>query len=285
MPDILDSFDLDDPELPKAIKKGAMESGGYPYEDKLKWKHYLDRIETLQKQLVKLQAHMLKAGERIVMVFEGRDSAGKGGAIKTYLANLNPRYNIHVALPAPNNRESAQWYFQRYVDYLPAGKETVLYDRSWYNRAGVEPVMGFCTREQTAHFLQQAPKFERMIVDDGIHLVKFYLSIGREMQMKRFHDRRHDPLKEWKLSPVDLKALSHWTDYTMARNTMLQATDTEVAPWTLIMANDKRRARIAVMQTVLQAMDFEGKDGVAIGNIDKKVVLSAKEFLKEHVAD
>lgn len=285
MADLLDDFDLDDPELPKSVKHAAMASGGYPYAKKLKWSDYKERVFSLQKQLVKLQQHMLSSGERIVMVFEGRDSAGKGGAIKTYLANLNPRYNIHVALPAPNNRESAEWYFQRYVDYLPASKETVLYDRSWYNRAGVEPVMGFCTPEETAHFLEEAPRFEKMITNEGIHLFKFWLSIGREMQLKRFHDRRHDPLKTWKLSPVDLEALPRWTAYTMARNTMLKATDTDNAPWTTIMANDKRRARISVMQIVLQAIDFPDKDRVAIGNVDDKIVLDVKTFMKKHVAD
>jgi polyphosphate kinase 2 len=281
--DPFDDFHIDDPHLPKAIKKAALGSGGYPYDDKLDWDEYLDTVGDLQRQLVLLQDHMLKSGERIVMVFEGRDAAGKGGAIKTYLENLNPRYNIHVALPKPNDRESTQWYFQRYVDWLPAASETVLFDRSWYNRAGVEPVMGFCTPEQTAHFLEEAPRFEKMLVEDGIHVFKFWLSIGREMQIKRFHDRHHDPLKVWKLSPVDMEALPRWDAYTVARNTMLDKTDTDFAPWTTLRANDKRRARINVIRTVLHKLEFAGKDEEKIGEVDDKIVLTAREFLKEHI--
>ena len=283
MSDPLDDFHIDDPHLPKAIKKAALTSGGYPYEEKLDWDKYLDTVGDLQRQLVLLQDHMLKSGERIAMVFEGRDAAGKGGAIKTYLQNLNPRYNIHVALPKPNDRESTQWYFQRYVDWLPAASETVLFDRSWYNRAGVEPVMGFCTPEQTALFLEEAPRFEKMLVNDGIHFFKFWLSIGREMQLKRFHDRHHDPLKVWKLSPVDMEALPRWDAYTLARNTMLEKTDTDFAPWTTLRANDKRRTRINVIRTVLSGIDYKGKDKDKIGEIDPKIVLTARQFLKEHI--
>ncbi|RYE42314.1 MAG: polyphosphate kinase 2 [Hyphomicrobiales bacterium] len=234
----------------------------------------------LQKQLVKLQAHMAKAGERIVLVFEGRDAAGKGGTIKTIMENLNPRYNLIAALPKPNDRERTQWYFQRYADWLPASGEMVLFDRSWYNRAGVEPVMGFCTPEQTELFLQEAPEFEKRITKDGIRLFKFWLSIGREMQLKRFHDRRHDPLKTWKLSPIDLEALNKWDDYSKARDRMLEHTDSKHAPWTVIRANDKRRLRINVIRTLLDGFEYEGKDKKAIGKIDDKIVLSAEEFLK-----
>ena len=284
MTDPFDDFHIDDPELPKAIRKGALESGGYPYDKKMDWDAYKKANLDLQKQLVTLQEHLAKSGDRIILVFEGRDAAGKGGAIATYLENLNPRYNIHAALPKPNDREHTQWYFQRYVDYFPAAGETVLYDRSWYNRGGVEPVMGFCTPEQTAHFLEEAPRFEKMIVNEGIHFFKFWLSIGREMQLKRFHDRHHDPLKIWKLSPIDLEALPRWDAYTMARNTMLEKTDTDYAPWTTIRANDKRRARINIIRTVLNRLEFTGKDPHAIGEIDDKIVLTAKQFLKEHIA-
>ena len=284
MTDPFDDFHIDDPELPKAIRKGALESGGYPYDKKMDWDAYKKTNLDLQKQLVTLQEHLAKSGDRIILVFEGRDAAGKGGAIATYLENLNPRYNIHAALPKPNDREHTQWYFQRYVDYFPAAGETVLYDRSWYNRGGVEPVMGFCTPEQPAHFLEEAPRFEKMIVNEGIHFFKFWLSIGREMQLKRFHDRHHDPLKIWKLSPIDLEALPRWDAYTMARNTMLEKTDTDYAPWTTIRANDKRRARINIIRTVLNRLEFTGKDPHAIGEIDDKIVLTAKQFLKEHIA-
>ncbi|WEK03512.1 MAG: polyphosphate kinase 2 [Candidatus Devosia phytovorans] len=282
MTDPLDGFDLDNPQLPKAIKKNAMTSGGYPYEDKLDGEIYEAHLLGLQKQLVQLQAHLQASGERVLILFEGRDAAGKGGTIKTYLENLNPRYNLNVALPKPSDRESTQWYFQRYVDWLPAGGETVLFDRSWYNRAGVEKVMGFCTPEQTEHFLDEAPDFEKRITRDGIHFFKFYLSIGREMQLKRFHDRRHDPLKVWKLSPIDIEALHKWDAYTEARDVMLKRTDVPHAPWTVIRANDKRRGRINVIQTVLDRLDYAGKDKAAIGEIDRKITLSAEDFLRLH---
>lgn len=280
-----DAFDLDNPELPKAIKKHAMASGGYPYEDKLNSEIYDTQMYALQKQLVLLQDHLAKSGERVMIVFEGRDAAGKGGTIKTYLENLNPRYNLIAALPKPNDRERTQWYFQRYVDWLPAAGETVLFDRSWYNRAGVEPVMGFATPEQTEHFLEEAPEFEKRITRDGIHLFKFWLSIGREMQLKRFHDRRHDPLKIWKLSPIDLEALNKWDAYTLARDEMLKRTDTAHARWTIIRANDKRRGRINVIQSVLNRLSFAGKDEAEIGVIDPQITLSAKDFLKMDKTD
>ncbi|HEY0032063.1 MAG TPA: polyphosphate kinase 2 [Devosia sp.] len=285
MTDPFDSFDIENPELPKSIKKHAMQSGGYPYEDKLDDETYEAQMYALQKQLVLLQAHLAASGERVMIVFEGRDAAGKGGTIKTYLENLNPRYNIIAALPKPNSREATQWYFQRYIDWFPAAGETVLFDRSWYNRAGVERVNGFATPEQTEHFLQEAPEFEKRITRDGIHFFKFWLSIGREMQLKRFHDRRHDPLKVWKLSPIDLVALGQWDAYTKARDEMLVRTDSPHAPWTVIRANDKRRGRINVIQHVLHHLPFAGQDRKAIGEIDPKITLKAEDFLKLHKTD
>ena len=275
----IESFNIEDPDLPKPIKKAALGSGNYPYEHKLDKKEYASHLVALQKQLVRLQDHLQQSGERVALVFEGRDSAGKGGAIKRYVQHINPRINRVVALPKPSDRERGEWYFQRYVTHLPSAGETTLFDRSWYNRAGVERVMGFCTPAETEAFLIAAPRFERMIVDDGIHLFKFWLNIGREMQLKRFHARRHDPLKVWKLSPVDLKALDKWDDYTAARDAMLHATDSPQAPWTVILANDKRRSRISVIQTVLNGLDYDGKDEAAIGPIDTKVVMSARAFL------
>jgi len=278
--DPFDSFDINNPELPKAIKKAAFASGGFPYEDKLDKDEYDTQMYALQKQLVLHQAHMSKAGTRTVIIFEGRDAAGKGGTIKRFLENLNPRYNIIAALPKPNDRERTQWYFQRYIDWLPAAGEMVLFDRSWYNRAGVEPVMGFCTPEQSEHFLDDVPEFEKRLTKDGIRIVKLWLSIGREMQLKRFHDRRHDPLKTWKLSPVDLEALNKWDAYSKARDAMLERTDSKHAPWTVIRANDKLRLRLNAIRTVLAGADYDGKDESEIGKIDKKIVLSADEFLK-----
>lgn len=193
-------FDLDDPVFPAKLAARAFRSGGYPYGKKLKWSKYEDRLLTLQIELTKLQAHLQASGERVAVVFEGRDAAGKGGAINAYTANLNPRCTRTIALTKPSDREHGQWYFQRYVQHLPTDGETVLFDRSWYNRAGVEPVMGFCSHEQHEDFLGEVPDFEKILVRDGIHLFKFWLNIGQEMQLKRFHDRRHSELKSWKLS-------------------------------------------------------------------------------------
>ena len=277
--DPFDNFEIENPALPEAIRQGAMQSGGYPYAKKLKRSLYEAQLGDLQRELVKLQSHLQNTNERLAIVFEGRDSAGKGGSIKTYLQYLNPRQNRIVALPKPNERERGQWYFQRYVNHLPSAGETALFDRSWYNRAGVEPVMGFCTPDQCAHFLVEAPRFERMIVDDGIRFFKFWLDIGREMQIKRFHDRRHNPLKVWKLSPVDLEALRLWDDYSQARNEMLSLTDSGHAPWTVIRANDKRRARLELIRSVLLSFEYEGKDKRKIGNTDSQIALGAADFL------
>jgi polyphosphate kinase 2 len=275
------TFDLDEPKLPDAIKEASLTSGGFPYTDKLSKSDYEPALYAVQVQLVALQSHLLESGERIVILFEGRDAAGKSGAIGTYKEHLNPRNTISAALPKPNDREATQWYFQRYIDLLPAGGETVLFDRSWYNRSGVELVMGFCTPQQGEKFLEEAPRFEKMVVSDGIRLFKFWLSIGREMQLRRFHDRRHDPLKQWKLSPVDLKSLTLWDAYTTAGERTLAATDTPQAPWTVVLANDERRARLNMIRTVLSSLDYKGKDNDAIGEIDRKIALSADNFLSQ----
>ena len=280
MTDPIDGFDIDNPDLPKAIRKAALGSGEFPYAEKLDDDDYDTQMYGLQKQLVAHHAHMAKAGTRVVIIFEGRDAAGKGGTIKRFLENLNPRYNMIAALPKPNDRERTQWYFQRYIDWLPAAGEMVLFDRSWYNRAGVEPVMGFCTPEQTELFLDEAPEFEKRLTNDGIRIFKLWLSIGREMQLKRFHDRRHDPLKTWKLSPIDLEALNKWDDYSAARDRMLERTDSKHAPWTVLRANDKNRLRLNAIRTVLHALDYEGKNADELGEIDHKIVLSADEFMK-----
>jgi polyphosphate kinase len=277
--DPIESFDINDPELPKAIKKAAFTSGGFPYDEKLDDDEYDTQMYALQKQLVLHQEHMAKAATRTVILFEGRDAAGKGGTIERFLENLNRRYNFSVALAKPTEREQSQWYFQRYIDWLPSAGEMVLFDRSWYNRAVVEPVMGFCTQEQTELFLEEAPEFEKRLTRDGIKLFKFWLSIGREMQIKRFHDRRHDPLKGWKLSPVDIKALGKWGEYSAARDRMFRETDSAHAPWTVIRANDKARLRLNAIRVVLHALDYEGKDEKEIGEIDRKIVMSGREYL------
>jgi polyphosphate kinase len=282
MSDALEGFDLENPVLPRAIKKKALTSGGFPYDEKMDGDEYDAEMLSVQRQLALLQQDQAKTGKRIVIVFEGRDAAGKGGAIASYLENLNPRWNMDVALPKPSDRERTQWYFQRYIDWLPAAGEQVLFDRSWYNRAGVEPVMGFCTPEQTRKFLHEVPAFEKMLVREGIHLFKFWLTIGREMQLKRFHDRRHDPLKIWKLSPIDLEALKRFDDYTAARNRMLEASDTEDAPWHIVLNNDKKRGDLAIIRTVLRALEYEGKDEGLIGEIDSKIAMDAAHFMKTH---
>ncbi len=269
--------------LPEIIARNALVSGDYPYSKKLKRRTYEKQLLELQVELVKLQTHLQTSGQRIVILFEGRDAAGKGGTIKRYIENINPRHVRPVALPKPSDREREQWYFQRYVAHLPTAGETVLFDRSWYNRAVVEPVMGFCTPAQTEAFLSEAPGFERMLTDDGVFLFKFWLNISRPMQLKRFHDRRHDPLKQWKLSPVDLKALGRWDEYTKARNQMLVRTHSAHAPWMVVRANDKRRARLGAIAFVLSAMNYQKKDKKVINAWDEKIIMAAPSFL-EHIS-
>lgn len=281
---LLEKFDLDNPKLASRIKGAAMQSGHYPYDDKLSRKTYEAELRLLQIELVKVQAWAKDTSARLVLVFEGRDAAGKGGSINAIRAYMNPRSARIAALPKPTEREMGQWYFQRYIQNLPTDGETVLFDRSWYNRGGVEPVMGFCTPEQHQTFLQEAPKFEQMLVDEGIHVFKFWLNIGREMQMKRFHDRRHDPLKQWKLSPMDVASLDKWGDYTAKRNLMLKKTHTVTTPWTIVRSNDKRRARLNTIRHVLSNVDYDGKDWDAIGDVDPLILGQGPEFLRLHEA-
>jgi polyphosphate kinase 2 len=208
------AFDLDDPELPAWIEDAAMTSGGYPYDEALKRKPYKKELAALQLELLKLETHIERTGGRLIVLFEGRDASGKGSCISRFLERLNPRHARSVALTKPTETERGQWYFQRYVANLPTKRDIVLFDRSWYNRAGVERVMGFCTEEQVRDFLRDAPEFEALLVRDGIKLFKFYLSIGREMQLKRFHERRHDPFKRWKITDIDLAAIDKWDAYS-----------------------------------------------------------------------
>ncbi len=265
-------FDLDDPQLPAGLKEAALASGGYPYAGELDGDAYEAALKPLQVELVKLQKWVAATGRRLVLLFEGRDAAGKGTAIKTITQYLNPRNARIVALPKPTEAEAGQWYFQRYVAHLPTAGEIVLFDRSWYNRAGVEPVMGFCTPQQTEAFLAAVPGFERMLVRDGIVFVKIWLDIGREMQLLQFHQRRHNPLKIWKLSPIDYAAMQKWDAYTAARNAMLAATDTPDCPWIIVRANDKRRGRLELVRTILMTVAYEGRDTDAIGPIDQQIV-------------
>ena len=271
-------FDLDDPDLPKAIDKAAMTSGGYPYDKRMKRKAYEKELLALQIELMKLQKWVRKTGARIVCVFEGRDAAGKGSTIKRFMEHVNTRHARAVALSKPTETERGQWYFQRYAAHLPTAGDIVLFDRSWYNRAGVERVMGFCTQAQLADFLREAVQFEAMLVRDEIKLFKFFLTIGREMQMKRFHRRRHDPLKQWKLSSIDLAALSKWDDYTAAKEDLFRFTHTSTCPWTVLRANDKRRTRISALRVVLSSIDYDGKDEKIVGEPDPLIVGSGPDY-------
>jgi polyphosphate kinase 2 len=276
---LLKDFDINAKELPKALDDRALASGGFPYEKKMKKETYEKELLALQTELVKLQSHVQATGERIVAIYEGRDSAGKGGCIARFVEHLNPRHTRSVALPKPTETERGHWYFQRYIAHLPTKGDIVLFDRSWYNRAGVERVMGFCTEDQVADFLRDAPQFETLLVQDGIRLFKFYLTIGQEMQLKRFHQRRHDPIKQWKLTDIDLKAIHKWDDYTNAQTEMFRFTHTATSPWTIVHANDQRRARLETIRVILSAFDYRGKDKKVVGSIDTKIVGTGPEFL------
>lgn len=268
----LTNFDLEDPKFPEALKTFQMQDGGYPYAKRLKRAAYETRLEDLQIELVKLQRHLQENDRRLVVLFEGRDAAGKGGAIFNFRRYLNPRHSHVAALSKPTETERGQWYFQRYISHLPTQGNMTLFDRSWYNRAGVEPVMGFCSPEQHEQFLAEAPAFERALVRDGMVFVKFWLNIGRTTQIKRFHDRRHDPLKIWKLSPIDLKALGKWDEYTAARDTMLARTSTDTAPWTVVRMNDKRRGRLEIIRHVLTQFDYDNRDDGVLGAADPAII-------------
>ena len=237
--------------LPKEVERKALTAGGYPYDDRMKRKAYDKALYGLQVELAKLQDHVQHTGQRIVAVFEGRDAAGKGGTIKRFAEFLNPRHARVVALPKPTDREQGEWYFQRYVRQLPTRGEICLFDRSWYNRAGVERVFGFCSEADVERFLDEVPDFEAMLARDGVILFKFWLTIGRETQIERFHKRATDPLKRWKLSTIDIAALTKWDDYSRAISEMMERTDTARAPWTVILANDKRRARVNALRAFL----------------------------------
>ncbi len=273
------AFRYDADVLPRQIEKAALASGGFPYDKKLDQKRYEKELRLLQIELVKVQNWVRTTGERIAIVFEGRDAAGKGGAIQRLTQHLNPRSARIVALSKPTTTEAGQWYFQRYAARMPTRGELAIFDRSWYNRAAVEPVFGFCTPEETDHFLDEAPAFEAMLTRDGIRIVKFFLHIGREMQMKRLYERWHDPLDRWKISDIDAKAIKKWNAYSAAFETMLKRTDSAAAPWTVIRANDKRRARLEVIRHLLDVLPYAEKDTQAIGTPDRSISISAATFL------
>ena len=240
---------------------------------------YERELRDLQIELLKLQRHVKESGGKVVILFEGRDAAGKGGAIARFIQNLNPRGARTVALPKPNETEQGQWYFQRYVNHLPTAGELVLFDRSWYNRAGVERVMGFCTPKEFGEFFRQVPSFERALVESGISLFKLWFTVSRENQAKRFADRKKDPLKQWKFSPMDEEAQKRWDQYTAARDEMLAQSDSDAAPWTVINSNEKKRARLESMRHVLHSLDYKHKDDDVAHAPDPMVVQHAAHLL------
>lgn len=246
--------------------------GGYPYKNLMLRKNYEAKKYQLQVELLKLQAWVKETGQKVVILFEGRDAAGKGGTIKRFMEHLNPRGARVVALEKPSEMEKGQWYFQRYIQHLPTAGEIVLFDRSWYNRAGVERVMGFCTQEEYDDFMRQVPEFERNLARSGIHLFKFWFSVSRDEQRRRFKEREKHPLKQWKLSPIDKASLDKWDDYTMAKEAMFFATDTADAPWIVIKSNCKKRARLNAMRYVLHRLAYNQKDPERIGSVDPLIV-------------
>lgn len=262
------------PEIRRAIAESDPKeilSGSYPYPRWMKRKDFEEALGRLQIELMKCQRWVQDSGARVVVLFEGRDAAGKGGAIRHVTLNTNPRVVRIVALPKPTEREATQWYFQRYVAELPAGGEMVLFDRSWYNRAMVEHVFGFCTPGQRARFFEQLPGFEAMLVGEGIRLFKLWLEVGRAEQLRRMLARERDPLKQWKLSRIDVEGLAKWDAYSAAIGETLRLSHSGVAPWTVILADDKYRARLSVLQLLLQGLDYAGKDERAIGRIDPAI--------------
>ncbi|NHF71640.1 polyphosphate kinase 2 [Paracoccus xiamenensis] len=265
-------------DAPKQIRQAIEKAGkddmldpSYPYPVEMDKGDYEKHMEKLQRELVKMMHDVVTTGKRVVVVFEGRDAAGKGGTIERVRENLNPRSAYIVALPKPSEREADQWYFQRYIDWLPAKGEVALFDRSWYNRGVVERVFGFSTEDDRIKFFRQLPSFEEMLVEDGLILVKLWLNVGRAEQLKRFLDREGDPLKQWKLSSIDVDGLAKWDEYTQAIRDTLQQSNLKGAPWTVIRSDDKKRARIAAIQTILNAVDYAGRDKKAIGKIDDKI--------------
>lgn len=265
-------------EAPEEIRSAIAEAdkddildSAYPHQERMGRKAYEEQMEALQIELVKLQAWAKESGARVAIVFEGRDAAGKGGTIKRFRENLNPRGARVVALSKPSDTERTQWYFQRYIQHMPAAGEVTFFDRSWYNRGVVEKVFDFCTDAQREHFFTQVSEFEKMLVDDGILLFKFWLNVGRAEQLRRFLSRENDPLKQWKLSWIDVEGLKKWDAYSRAIGETLERSDCPEAPWTVVRSDDKRRARLAAIRHVLSQIDYARKDAKAVGTCDTSI--------------
>lgn len=270
------TFDIKNPELPEELAEAAFTSGDFPHDKKMKLDKYESQLRLLQIELLKAQSFIKDKGLRVVTLFEGRDGAGKGGAIARITEHLSPR-NVRVAaLTKPTEIEIGQFYLQRYIKELPSAGNMLIFDRSWYNRAVVEPVLGFCTKDQSDKFIAMVPKFEQMLVDDGIILIKFWLHVGHAMQLKRLHKRYHDPLSRWKLSPVDFAAIGKWDEYSIAIENMLSKTDS--LPWTVVRSNDKYRTRLAVIREILKQINYPDKD-IELVNEPKKIVTNTRDFL------
>lgn len=271
--------------MPEDLAAPAVQSWmeDYPYSEKLSRRNYEAQKAKLQAELLKLQHWTEETGQKFVLLFEGRDAAGKGGTIKRFTEHLNPRTARVVALNKPTENEAGQWYYQRYIEHLPTRGEIVLYDRSWYNRAGVERVMGFCEPNEYLEFMRQTPEFERMLVRSGIRLYKYWFSVTQSEQRTRFKSRETDPLKRWKLSPIDKASLGRWDEYTEAKEAMFFYTDTADAPWTVIKSNDKKRARLACIRHFLASVEYPGKDHKLVGTPDPALVSGASQVV--HGAD
>ncbi len=263
---------------PEQVRR-AFESGKYPYSRKMGRRQYEAEKAQLQAELLKVQLWAQETGQKFVLLFEGRDAAGKGGTIKRFTEHLNPRTARVVALNKPTDEERGQWYFQRYIQHLPTAGEIVLYDRSWYNRAGVERVMSFCEPQEYLEFMRQTPDFERMLTRSGIRLYKYWFSVTQVEQKRRFASRETDPLKQWKLSPIDKASLDKWDDYTEAKEAMFFYTDTADAPWTVIKSNDKKRARLNCMRHFLASLDYPDKDVELVGEPDPLIVGQAHHVI------
>jgi len=268
----------------KELLKITYANGEYPYPTKIKTKEYEKEKRLLQIELLKAQRWIIENDKKVVTIYEGRDAAGKGGTIKRFTEHLNPRVARVIALEKPTEREIGEWYFQRYVNHLPTKGEMILFDRSWYNRGGVEIVMGFCSKHDHLEFMRQAPVFERMLVNSDTILFKYWFSVTRQEQLRRFHSRKHDPLKQWKLSPVDVQSLDKWDDYTKARESMFFNTDTADAPWTIIRSDDKKRARLTCMRHFLYNLDYDDKDTSVVYLPDEKLACSVAERYPDEAA-
>ncbi|NOX68297.1 MAG: polyphosphate kinase 2 [Gammaproteobacteria bacterium] len=261
--------------------KDLFRNGTYPYKTKIRKATYEKHKEELQVELLKVQSWVKQTGQRIVVLFEGRDAAGKGGTIKRFMEHLNPRAARSVALEKPTDRELGQWYFQRYIKHLPTRGEMVFFDRSWYNRAGVERVMGFCNSLEYLEFMRQVPDLERMITRSGIRLFKYWFSVTKDEQERRFISREGDPLKQWKLSPVDQQSRDKWAEYTQAKEAMFFNTDTADAPWTIIKSDDKKRARLNCMQHFLASLEYDGKNPTTVHGPDPLIVGTPSQVIKK----